>query len=287
MVQPRDYYRHRRGGQRPTQNLDGLKAILVAELSGLEADGLFQWHLGKDCVDAGYIPGQSARADPRAYVHFLLGRDIWPFDESLPTLEEDWVFTVLEFLHDHAAMPTEFSHHTWADCGIHVESADEASGHEEFRLVINRYLARYGSGYELQPSGEIWHLTPSGLEDRSPEETGDKSIDDKVQHAMSTFRRHNATDEQKRDAIKNLADVLELLRSAADTGLPSKDEDRLFEIANQYGIRHHNTRQKTEYESRIWLDWIFYAFLNAVALTTAIRNREAVRKLEPSDDLPF
>ena len=288
MVQPRDYYAHRQRGEPLAQNLHGLKRILIAEFSRLEAEkGLFQWHLGKECVDAGRISGQSAGSDPGAYVHFLLDRDIWPFDESLPLMDEDGVFTVIEFLHDHAAMPRESWHHDYAGCGLHVKSADNVSGRAEFRNVVNRYLGRYMSGYELQPNGEIWDLTPPGLEDLLPEATGDSSIDDKVHHAMSMFRRHGATGEQKRDAIRNLADILEHLRDSVGTGLPSKDEADLFKIANNFGIRHHNTRQRTEYDSGVWLDWIFYACLNAVALANAIRNRQTGRYLEPVDDLPF
>ena len=287
MVEGRDYYSQRQGGPRPTDSLDGLKSILVAEFSRLEADGLFQWHLGYYCVDAGYVRGQSAATDPGAYVHWSLGHDIWPFNQSLPNLDEARVFTVLEFLHDHAALPTESSFHGFDYCGLHVESADDTAGREEFRYVVNRYLAKYRSGYELQPNGEIWDLTPPGLEDLLPEATGDSSIDDKVHHAMSMFRRHGATDEQKRDAIRNLADILEHLRDSVGTGLPSKDEADLFKIANNFGIRHHNTRQRTEYDSGVWLDWIFYACLNAVALANAIRNRQTGRYLEPVDDLPF
>ena len=300
LVEPRDYYAQRRGGPRPTENLDSLKSILGSEILRLEGDGLFQWHLGFVCLAAGYVLGQAEGAtEVRAYVYWATGQDLWPFSQSLPDMDENSLFTVIEFLHDHSATPTKFQRHDWNDCGIHVESADDARGRQQFRSVINRYLPRYKSGYELQPNGEVWHLSPLGLGDRTPEKTGDPLIDNKVEHAIATFRRRGATDAQKRDAVKNLADILELGRSLNATGLPSKDENRLFEIANEYGIRHHKPSERNKYDSGIWLDWIFYTFLNAVALMAAIRNREAraqdpppplpppLLKTDDLDDLPF
>ena len=156
IVALRDYYAQRHGARRPTEDIEGLRGIVTSEYSRLERAGYFQWHLGYDCVDAGYVAGRSAGVDPASYVRWHLGRDLWPFHESLSSLEEEWVFTVLEFLHDHAAKPTQVRHHTFADCGIHVQSADETAGRDAFRESINRYLPRYQSGFEMQGNGEIW-----------------------------------------------------------------------------------------------------------------------------------
>ena len=264
------------------------KASLQPRSPNSSTRGSFSGTSATNCVDQGYVRGQSeGAAEAGAYARWAIGQDIWPLGESLSGKNEDTVFTVIEFLHDHAAMPTEYQPHTWGDCGIHVESADDAPGREQFRSVINRYLRRYKSGYELQSNGEVWHLSPLGLEERTPEKTGDPSIDDKAEHAIATFRHRRATDAQKRDAVKNLADILELGRSLNGTGLPGKDEDRLFEIANDYGIRHHKPSERTKYDSGIWLDWIFYTFLNAVALMAAIRNREVRTEAPPlTGDLP-
>lgn len=37
----------------------------------------------------------------------------------------------------------------------------------------------------------------------------------------------------------------------------------LFQIANEFGVRHHNQKQKqkTNYDERIWLSWMFYYYL--------------------------
>lgn len=290
IVAVRDYYAQRHGARRPADDIESLRGIVAAEYLRLEQAGYFQWHLGYYCVDAGDVPGRSAGVDPRAYVRWHLGQDLWPFHESLPVLGEEWLFTALEFLHDHAAEPTQFRHHTFGDCGIHVQSADETAGRDVFRASINRYLRQYRSGFEMQENGEIWTSAPTGLEDRRPLATGRDDVDLRVAHAVGIFRRHNATDEDKRDAIRNLADILEPLRSGAGTGLPTEEEDRLFEIANRFGIRHHNSKQGTAYDTDIWFDWVFYSFLNAVALFTELTARDArasAARGPKLDDLPF
>ena len=198
-----------------------------------------------------------------------LGRDIWP----LLNLDEDWLLTAVEFLYRNAAKPTRTHGHSYYDCGLHVDAADSDKGRSEFRERMNGILGRYVTPFELRKNGEIWHVAPTGLEDLAVVETGDPSIDERVASAVSRYRRHGSTEEEKRQAVRDLADVLEYLRSSVGTGLPSKDEGYLFDIANNFGIRHHNPKQKTEYNQGVYMDWIFYAFLNAIALAVKVIDR--------------
>jgi len=34
-------------------------------------------------------------------------------------------------------------------------------------------------------------------------------------------------------------------------------------LANNFGIRHHNERQKTDYDA-LWLNWMFYFYLSTI-----------------------
>lgn len=68
------------------------------------------------------------------------------------------------------------------------------------------------------------------------------------------------TDEARRSAVRDLAALLESLRSQLDEALPfGKDNRALFEIANNYFIRHWNEKQLMAYDS-LWLTWIFNLF---------------------------
>lgn len=259
-----DYYAFRRGQKRPALDYEGLRRLIAEACISYEQQGWFQAHLGKDCVD-----------DPKdigAYVLEDVGVEIWPL-ENLRGLEEDWLFTSVEFLYGHVAKPIMTNVHSWNACGIHVHTADDDQGRAEFRERINTMLRRYSPPFELRENGEVWHVPPTGLEELVALPTGDPSIDGRLRDAVSRYHRHGVSEDEKRQAVRDLADVLEFLRASVGTSLPSKDEGYLFDIANNFAIRHHNPSQKTDYDQGIWLDWIFFAFLNAIALTTRLMAR--------------
>ena len=37
-----------------------------------------------------------------------------------------------------------------------------------------------------------------------------------------------------------------------------------FEIANNFGIRHHKVGQRTDYDKPIWYSWLFYYYLATI-----------------------
>lgn len=257
-----EYYVFRRGGKLPKLDYSALQRLFAAIFEELEEQGWFQKSLGKDCTD-----------DPRdigAIVLEKLGADMWPMSQAARRESEEWLFTLVEFAYRNVSKPTETRYHAWDDCGVHVLKSDEEAGRQEFRERANALLSRYERPHELRADGEIWEATPTGLETIEHPPTGQPPIDNRVQSAIRSFRRHGATEDDKRHAIHDLADVLEYLRKSGGTQLSSKDESDLFNIANNFGIRHHNPGQKTTYNSGIWLDWIFYSFLNTIATITKL-----------------
>jgi hypothetical protein len=46
--------------------------------------------------------------------------------------------------------------------------------------------------------------------------------------------------------------------------ITNKDDGDLFNIANNFGIRHHRIDQKTGYDQQIWIEWMFYYFLATI-----------------------
>jgi hypothetical protein len=60
-----------------------------------------------------------------------------------------------------------------------------------------------------------------------------------VNVAIDKFRRCGSTASDRRDAIRDLADILEFLRPQTKAVLTQQDESDLFNIANNFGIRHH------------------------------------------------
>lgn len=67
--------------------------------------------------------------------------------------------------------------------------------------------------------------------------------------------------------------------------ITSNDEKDLFNIANNLMIRHHNDKQKTDYEIGLWLSWMFYVYLSTIHLI--LRRVELKRPKRRPTDLVF
>ena len=76
------------------------------------------------------------------------------------------------------------------------------------------------------------------------------------------------------EAVRSLADCLEYLRKDIEKVIAKKDDADLFNIANNFGIRHHNDKQKTNYESAIWLSWMFYFYLATIHACIRLINKK-------------
>ncbi len=264
----RAYYAERTGKNPSGGKVDlkTLKALYRSEYDRLDSDGYLQEHFGLVCVDADFIPGKLGR-DIGARVLFLLNEDgLWPIRQQLESYNEDDLFSVIEFVFDHISKPISGQNHAYNDCGMHWETFDEAAGKAEYRASLNALLARYGNGYEVSPTGEVMELGPPGtanlLETEVP--IADHNVSGRVGAAIKKFRQRRSTMDDRRDAVRDLADVLEYLRPQMDKVLNKKDESALFTIANNFGIRHHNDKQQTGYDPAIWLSWMFYFYLSTI-----------------------
>jgi hypothetical protein len=56
--------------------------------------------------------------------------------------------------------------------------------------------------------------------------------------------------------------------------LAQKDKGALFTIADEFGIRHQNPGQQTNYDQDLYLEWIFYWYVSTINR----RNRIAARR---------
>ena len=149
---------------------------------------------------------------------------------------------------------------------MHWETFNKREGQKEFRTKINDVLGMYVGRYELNEKGEIFSKPEVGFEKIFEADIPSRNTDisDRVNSAISQYRRHGATLDDRRQAVRNLADVLEYLRPKAKAIFTKQDEKDLFNIANNFGIRHHNDKQKTNYDRALWLSWMFYYYLATI-----------------------
>lgn len=276
MSEERRYYSERMGIPRGPITLSALRRLIKIFYEEYKERHYFQGAFGFICVDQGYVPGTRGIDMEEHLFRTFGGMEIWPIEENYESFNEATCFDLIEYFYDNVGSPTRTSYHSWNNCGLHVYEADFEVGKREFREEINRHLARYESGYELMPNGEIFIRTPETLRPIivEPPTSGDQeNIDNRVNRAVTKFLHHSSTIDDKKDAIRNLANVLEFIRNDINMHMFPRDERRLFEIANRFGIRHHNLEQRTDFDENIWLEWIFYSYLNTINTIIRINVR--------------
>ena len=261
------YYSQRTGSN---PNPDGLSLSDTLDLFKrsyiqLKQEGYFTEALGYDCVDvADHIEGEIKDID----LEILLAirkRDLWPIQVHFAEYKEDDLFDMIEFLCQIVSKPIDGTMHSWGNCGMHWETFNKTEGQKEYRERVNRMLSLYERKFELSASGEVLLKAEAGFDRIFDADlpTSDPKIRDRVDAAVLRFRRHSSTLDDRRQAVRDLADVFEYLRPKVKAILTTKDESDLFNIANNFGIRHHNELQKTSYDAT-WLNWMFYFYLATV-----------------------
>jgi len=261
------YYAERKGLLHPEpMDFEMLKKGFLWKFEMLEREFYFREATGYECVDEGRITGTWGD-DIEAFFYLQLRmHDIWPISNNIDGYNERKLFTIIELLFDHVSEPQHKYYHSWNDCGWHTSDYDREKGRERYRTEMNSILRDYDSGYTLSGTGEILSISPTGLETLSEEvaQTDDpENIDNRINAAIIKYRRYNASLSDKKEAIRTLADVLEYFRSK-NIRLPSRDDDDLFRIINNFDIRHHNRMQQRGYDREIWYDWMFYTFLSSI-----------------------
>jgi hypothetical protein len=76
-----------------------------------------------------------------------------------------------------------------------------------------------------------------------PDAAGETNVA-KVNNAVRIFRRGLSSREDQKQAIRQLVDVLEFCGPQVKKELLTEDERDLFNIANNYAIRHHRATER-------------------------------------------
>lgn len=265
--------------------------IVVRDLYNdlVEKEHLKEW-LGYYCVDEGKVHG-TAGSEPSRTIVLEVGRvDIWPPDPAQGMWVEDAIFDFLQFIGQKvsSAVDGTGSFHNWNGCGWHGEDFAPEPARGLYVTRVNEILKRYGDGWEMKSDFEIVERAPIGTAElltvRLPPAT-ELDTRRRVQNAVAKFRRRSSSREDRRDAVRDLGDVLEWLRKDAVKHLSRKDESDLFNILNNFDIRHNNTSQKSDYDA-IWLSGLFYYYLTIIHVLTHLIDRDQTPKQTATSHLP-
>jgi hypothetical protein len=261
------YYSQRKGSN---PNQKGLPLADLIDLFGrvfshMEKDGYFNEAFGFGCADGGYIDGK-VRDIELEMLLTVRKKDLWPIDTAGAHYSEDDFFDVIEFLFQHVSKPIDGYYHSWNECGTHWETFNQAEGRIEFRDKVNEVLVQYEKPFDLSSNGGVLLKPEAGFEPifEADIPSNDSNVVTRINAAVLCYRRHGSTLDDRRQAVRELADVLEYLRPKVKVLLTSRDERDLFNIANNFGVRHHNDKQKTTYDTALWLSWMFYFYLATI-----------------------
>jgi len=196
-------------------------------------------------------------------------------------ITEERIFDVIEFLFERVSKPgrtvemTDLEGRPYYDYMYY----DDEEGKREFLESVNSFLCDFKNGYELTKDGQIIAMGEHGLQyifNADIPVYDEQNIDSKVRNAINKWRNRNLDVKEKKQAIHEMADVFEWLKKTGKLSevLRKKNESDLFEIANHFAIRHHDPKQKKDYDESIWYSWIFHFYLATyhAAIRMLIKN---------------
>lgn len=261
-------------------SLSDINQLFCRFYGQVAANGFFDEAFGFFCVDADHIPGKVADVEFDILMK-LRKKQLWPIDEYHSFYSEDDLFDMIEYLHEYVSKPIDGTMHSYANCGMHWETFSKAEGQIEFREKVNELLGLYREPFVINSNGEILRKPEKGFEKifEADVPSDDKNVYLRVDSAVLKFRKHGASIDDRRQAVRDLADVLEYLRPHLKSLLNKKDEADLFNIANNFGIRHHNEKQQTNYDTAIWLSWMFYLYLSTIHVVLRKMEQDKHNKL--------
>jgi hypothetical protein len=261
----------------------GKHNITVQQLYGRLQD-LYRYFVEKDYFKEAGLTKDDLSHQFKCKADAILAFELFPilsWPESQIT--EDNLLDTIEFLHGHAAKPgkwipkTSSSNWQYED----YEDYDSDAGQLEFRTMANEILASYKSGiYELAEDGMIHTRGTDGLQHILNIEIlsfDEENVDSKVRRAISKWTGRHPSDADRKECIRELADVFEWLQKNKDLGdvLDRKDESDLFHIANKFAIRHHSPDQRGNYDKEIWFFWIFHFYLATYHASIRLLRRKS------------
>jgi hypothetical protein len=200
-------------------------------------------------------------------------------DIRWPPSSQDWdsdtFYSLIEVVHDLIGRPRHRDRHSIEGCRWHYSKFAPTPARTLYRWHVDRLFENYGAGLQLASGGEdMGRLVRAAGDDRDELveqalQTPNPSDRNAVRHAIALFRSRGADREIKRSAVLALHRVLEDRRILIETELMSKDAGALFQIANQFDLRHSGERQRADYHDA-YLDWIFWWYLATLELTDRI-----------------
>lgn len=216
--------------------------------------------------------------DPKSFLTLQLqDRNTWPIDEKYTSYDEKTMFTIIEILYDHIGI-----------YDMECQTFENSEWKKQFVEKVNGFLKFYSSGYYLEPKeGFIMELPNLPLQKQL--QSNVDSIPDDILERMGSatkqFYKYDSDMENKRKSINSLADILERIRNHlkeifnGEYQIPKNAHDKLiFDIVNNYQIRHDNAKQKDEYSRDIWYEWMMQYYTSTIIAYYKLQVKYSTKK---------
>lgn len=270
------YWLERQTGTESVLHQITLTAAFVELIEDFQNHGYFPKVLPKQCVDD--LSYQDSR--PSDSISRAIQFDVhWPLDDSLISISQDVLFSIIEYFHDQAQRPRTRWLHSYGDCGWHYGSYNLESGSAVYRWRVNDLLSRYQMGYRLgsggPEKGRLIRHSDFDLDNLADEimDDSDGKDDEKITSVIRMYRERTSDIHNRRAAVALLSGFLENHRNQFKAEEMTKgDESDLFHIFNKFAIRHGDAAQKDDYGEE-YLQWIFWITLAAIQLLKQLQNR--------------
>jgi hypothetical protein len=284
----RPLYTTRAGRARQLSESDFIKLIWRSVIAWARREELFAEAFEEHRVildDVSYMaPGRIADVD--AFLLDKLNTSVLSIDDLLRSgkpqmslfVDADLVLDLMELLHAECISAPATLESAGYDDTIAVSPFDQAKAQRLFRERLNVALAKHPPPLEMRPNGHIVELPPEDMQPLVDEPLPDDlepELRDPIEAAIDRFYRRGATDADRLDAVRHLAAALERLRPRIKTEMLKKDEGALFDIANNFSIRHNNAIQQGDYDRGVWLEWIFHVYLATVRMLIRVQAQQS------------
>lgn len=209
---------------------------------------------------------------PEQFLFTHTGRlNLYPITiKKLNECSESDTFTLIEIYYNQVE-----------ECKWETNEDDSFSWHTKsdeprriYATYVNNILRFYKSGFYLEPTlGFIMPLPNEALKHqlKSIDEAIPDDVYQKLSEATKNYYRFDANIEGKRKAIASLADILESIREDLknlfneEYGIAKATHDNsIFQIVNNYCIRHNNKKQCSNYSTEIWFDWMMQNYTSVI-----------------------
>ncbi|MBU3187916.1 hypothetical protein [Clostridium estertheticum] len=203
--------------------------------------------------------------DPTVFfINNLQSQEIYPIYTYYQNYTEEQLFTVLEILYD------KISLYDYSKSILETKPMKE-----EFAMQINNILKLYDVGYFLEPtSGTVTKGANEAVKHMLSEDYSEilpTNVMTKMRSAIKMYYRFDSSMEYKKQAIVTLATILENQRDELKDILNKNfetnknDHDKLiFNIVNEYEVRHDKPIEKTNYNHEIWYDWMMQYYTSVI-----------------------